>query len=179
MKELVESVKRKMKSLNGLTQAKFNKFAQKNRKKHAVKPNELWPINKLYDLLEKEQGGFILIFNIHSCLGIKVVKKDDQVYDIYYRDPFYPDIKKIEFIIETKETKPDNPLKFQWFGKFSLFEEKNINPSLQNCAKYKYELHLPEQHINIIQSNTYHCGDICAYLAKNCNVTLFNEEIKL
>ena len=179
MKELFEPLKRKIKSLNGLSQAKFNKFAQKNRIKYAVKPNELWPINKLYTLLEEEQGGFILIFNIHSCLGIKVEQKDDQLFDIYYRDPFYPDIKKIEYNIETKETKPQKLLKFQWFGKFSLFEEKKINPSLQNCAKYKYELHLPEKHRNIIQSNTYHCGDICAYLAKNCNVTLFKEDIRL
>lgn len=168
-----------MKSSKKVSQGKFNKFAKKIRKKEKVNSDELWPIEKLYKILQNEPGGFILIFDIHSCLGIKIEEVADNIYNIIYRDPFYSNLKVITYNSMTKQTTPKKELKLQWFGKFELFKDKKINPSIKNCATYKYELHLPEDHASVIQQDTFHCGDICAYLATESMITLFDNQVTL
>ena len=157
----------------------FNKFAEKNRKKEGVSDTELWPIDKLYKLLENEPGGFILIFDIHSCLGIKIEQSGEDVYTIKYRDPFYSDLRQIQYYTKTKEIIPNRSFKIQWFGKFEILRERNVNPGLQSFTKFKYELHLPTNHESIIQQDTFHCGDICSYLATKSTVTMFDNQVIL
>lgn len=188
LEENLGSIKKlvRRETINGRIQKKksvnptdFNKFAEKYRKKEGVSDTELWPIDKLYKLLENEPGGFILIFNIHSCLGIKIEQSSDDVYTIIYRDPFYSDLRQIQFNTKTKEIIPNRLFKFQWFGKFKILRERNVNPGLESFTKFKYELHLPANHESIIQQDTYHCGDICSYLATKSIVTMFDNQVIL
>lgn len=148
----------------------FKKFAEINRKKEKVDEKELWPIDKLYKLLENEDGGFLLIFDIHSTLGIEVKQLDAIKFEIKYRDPFNPELKSFIINTENGESIPKRQFKIQWFGKFNFFHKNEINRSLLNLAKYQYILDLPPSQETIIQTDTYHCGDICAYLATKSKV---------
>ena len=158
---------------------KFLKFSQKIRNQDNIPSNEMWPIDKLYSVLKDEAGGFLIIFNIHSCLGLKVDSSSDDIFTITYRDPFHANFKTVDYDTKTKKLVTDKDFKIQWFGTFKVLKERGINPSFSTLVKYNYKVHLPVGHEMIIQTDDFRCGDVCAYLAINSKISMFNEDIFL
>jgi hypothetical protein len=150
----------------------FISFSKENRKKFGVvKEKEYWPLEQLYNLLKRSRGGFILDIGQHACLGITVSKLEDGWFEVSYRDPFFETFKKIMINSRTLETNEQKKIKIQWFGGFTFLESTGEQPGFSSLSNFKYKLNLPKDHVKLIQKNTFHCGDISAFLATKSNIS--------
>ena len=158
----------------------FIEYSKTNRQKYSVtKEREFWPLEQLYNLLKRCKGGFILDLGQHACLGVTVTKLDKEGwFEVIYRDPFYPDFKKLEVNSRTLETIEGKRVKIQWFGFFQFLETSGEQPGFTSLSKFKYKLNLPKDHTKLIQKDTFLCGDISAFLASKSNISFINNPAK-
>ena len=151
----------------------FVTFSKENRKKFGVtKEKEYWPLEQLYNLLKHSKGGFILDLGQHACLGVSVKKMDKGGwFEVTYRDPFYPEFKKLEINSRTLETNTETRVKIQWFGEFKFLESSGEQPGFTSLSRFNYKLNLPKDHKKLIQMNSFLCGDISAFLSSKSNIS--------
>lgn len=151
----------------------FVSFSLENRKKFGITEEKaFWPLDQLYNLLKRSTGGFIIAIGQHACLGISVQQLTKQGwFKVTYRDPFYPDFKNIEVNSRTLETEEGKRIKIQWFGEFKFLETSGESPGFTSFSKFKYKLNLPKEHVKLIQTNGFLCGDISAYLSSKSNIS--------
>ncbi len=156
----------------------FVAFSKEKRNQFGVtNEKEYWPLEQLYNLLKRSKGGFILDIGQHACLGIAVKKTEPEGwFEVTYRDPFYEDLKTIQVNSRTLETKEGTRMKIQWFGVFQFLESSGEQPGFTTLSKFKYKLKLPKEHKKLIQTNTFLCGDISAYLASKSNISFINQK---
>lgn len=155
----------------------FVAFSKENRVRfNVIGEKEFWPLEQLYNLLKRSKGGFIIDTGQHACLGVRVEKINDEgMFEVTYRDPYYPEFKKMVVNSRTLETSEGKRIKIQWFGYFHFLESSGEQPGFTSLSRFKYKLNLPKKHKKLIQHDTFLCGDISAFLASKSNISFTNK----
>lgn len=145
----------------------FIKFSQFYRNDYNVPLPTLWPLEKLYLVLNDMDSGFFIEKDHITCLGLEIENHNDGICRIIYRDPFYPEPKEFLMNIWRLRDNYGRYIKIQWFGNFITLHRYKLTPSFSKLAEYGFKYELPKNQELLTLKEPFLCGDICAFLAKN------------